>query len=245
MDRDKKLRRNAIIALSVGIPIYAFIITVVMLNHTWHANFLVDLLCLSLIPVAVIVILLITIICVDGARYKSIEDEVQDEKNENPETAHEVLEILTENEKEAFVLAYFFLDDMIRPAVYNKYGKRYTSIDLHTSLISYKKIYPVPNVNSKDSNVRIMRIRNKHSKNQMIFFATKLADANLSFNGIKPREYECEGLGSFSIFGCEYAENSKPEVTINGKAFPLKETLVDFMFISKHETGASGANTLD
>ncbi len=164
------------------------------------------------------------------------EDEVNDEKSENPETAHEVLGILTDNEKETFVLAKFYLDDMIRPAVYNKYRKRYTSIDLHASLISYKKIYPIPNVKSRDTNVRVMRIRNKHSKNQMIFFATKLANANLMFNGAEPEKYECEGLGDFSVYGCEYTSDSKPEITINGEKFKLKQTLVDFMFISSRET---------
>ena len=240
MDRNKKLRRNAIIALSVGIPIYTFIFIMLLFNHgrtdAWHINFLVDLLCLSLIPIAIILIMIVTVICVNGARYKSIEDEVNDEKSENPETAHEVLGILTDNEKETFVLAKFYLDDMIRPAVYNKYRKRYTSIDLHASLISYKKIYPIPNVKSRDTNVRVMRIRNKHSKNQMIFFATKIANANLIFNGAEPENYECEGLRDFSVYGCEYTSDSKPEITINGENFKLKQTLVDFMFISSRET---------
>lgn len=240
MDKDKKLRRNAIIALSVGIPIYAFIFLMLMFNRgrsdVWHIDMLVDLLCLSLIPIAIIVIMIVTIICVDGARYKSIEDEVEDEKNENPETAHEILGILKDDDKETFVMAYYFLDDLIRPAVYNKYGKRYTSIDLHTSIISYKKVYPIPNVSSEDTNIRVMRIKNKHSKNQMIFFATKLANANIAFDGKAPENFECEGLGGFSVYGCEYNSESKPRIEVNGKSFPLKETLVDFMFIAKKET---------
>ncbi len=237
MDRDKKLRRNAIIALSVGIPIYTIIFLMLMFNHFWHINFVVDLLCLSLIPIAIILIWIITVLCVNGARYKSIEEEVNDEKSENPETAHEVLQILTDSEKETFVLARFMLDDMIRPAVYNKYGKRYTSIDLHASLISYKKIYPVANLLSDDANIRIMRIRNKHSKNQMIFFATKLANANIIFNGKTPEKYECNSINGFAIYGCEYTDAAKPEITVNGKVYPLKQTLVDFMFISVREIG--------
>lgn len=241
MDRNKKTRRNAIIALSVGLPIYAFIFLMLFINHDrsgqWHVNMLYDLLCLTLIPIAIIIAMIVIVICVNGARYKSIEEEVNDEKCENPETAHDVLMVLSDNEKETFVLACYHLDDIIRPAMYTKYGKRLTSIDLHASITSYKKIYPIPNLHSKDANVRIMRIRNKRSKNQMIFFATKLANANIIFDGKEPELYECEGLGEFRIFGCPYTADSKPEVTINGEAYPLKQTLVDFMFISKQETG--------
>ena len=235
MDRDKKLRRNAIIALSVGIPIYTIIFLMLMFNHFWHINFIVDLLCLSLIPIAIILIWIVTMLCVNGARYKSIDDEVNDEKSENAETAHEVLQVLTDNEKETFVLARFMLDDMIRPAVYNKYGKRYTSIDLHAALISYKKIYPVPGLQTDETNIRVMRIKNKHSRNQMIFFATKLANADIIYNGKAPEKYECGSVGGFSIYGCEYTDTPKPEITVNGKVFPLKQTLVDFMFISNQE----------
>ncbi len=240
MDRNKKTRRNTIITLAIGLPIYTFIFLMLFFNHergaNWHIDMLVDLLCLSLIPIAVIVLMIIIPICVDGARYKSIEDEVNDEKSENPETAHDVLAILKDDEKETFVLAYYYLDDMIRPAVYNKYGKRITSIDLHTSLFSYQKIYPLANIRNREANVRIMRIRNKHTKKQMIFFATKLANANILFNGRTPERFECDALGDFSMFGCEYNEEDKHEVVINGVTYPLRETLVDFMFISKIET---------
>lgn len=240
MDRNKKLRRNTIIALSIGLPIYIFIFLMLFFNHergsNWHINMLVDLLCLSLIPIAVIILMIVIPICVNGARYKSIEEEINDEKSENPETSHDVLAILKDNEKEIFVLAYYYLDDMIRPALYNKYGKRLTSIDLHTSLFSYKKINPLPHVKSPETNVRIMRIRNKRTKKQMIFFATGLADAVLRFNGRAPERFRCGALGKFSLYGCEYTAEDKHEVEINGTAFPMEETLVDFMFIAKKET---------
>lgn len=243
MDRNKKTKRNAIIALSVGLPIYTFIFLMFFFNHgrssSWHINMVFDLLCLSLIPVAIIVMMVVIVICVNGARYKSIEDEVNDERSENPETSHDVLTVLSDNEKETYVLACFHLDDIIRPAVYNKYGKRLTSIDLHTSIISYKKVYPIPNLHSKDANIRVMRLRNKRSKSQMIFFATKLANANLLFDGREPERYECGDLGGLTVFGCPYTKDSKPELTVNGTVYPLKQTLVDFMFIAKQETEKS------
>lgn len=168
--------------------------------------------------------------------FDSFEDEINFSKIKGL-SKHTVLLILQETKNDCFVLANF--DDYIgiRPAVYKKRRKRIGLIDLYQKTTWYKKIFLDKSENNDNNDIRILRIKNKSSKTQMIVFTTKINSLDIYINNVKIPKIDFENkIGEFYLYG--KIENSKTmnctTVNINGSNYNLMESKAN-KFIGKDE----------
>lgn len=198
-----------------------------------HSDF--PILTLVLAIVIILISYIILVIKIYGIRFHSIKEEIQYTTDTYPSDKHSVLTFLQQTEKDCFVLAYFKKSGEIRPAVYTKYGRKITLLDLRTDTIFYKKICLSVNNDYNTDNVRVRRLRNKSTNTQMVFFASDIDPLDIY---IKNRKADYYGsIGKFSVYGMiDDTETVNTNViTINGCEYQLIDNINNNSFINRNE----------
>lgn len=225
----KKIILTAI-TLLIGLICIATVITIFFITiyiYIRSKNIIQSVIITIVSLIIVISIILFLLIAPKYLMYfDTFENEIKYSKKSGL-SKHTVCLILQETNRDCFVLANF--DDYIglRPAVYKKQNQNIGVIDLYQKMIWYKKIILHNYKNNNNNEIRILRIKNKSSKNQMIVFATKIHSLSIYINHIEiPKIDSKHTTGEFSLYGIiEPAKTINCTiVNINGSNYDLLES---------------------
>lgn len=169
--------------------------------------------------------------------FDSFKEEMDFSKNDNY-SKHIVYLTLKQTDKDCFVMSYFHSNGDICPAVYKKRNGKIGLINFYAEKTCYKSIYTDEIDSDESKNIRVCRIRNKATQNQMIVFASEINGLEFIINGNNIPETDCKNrFGKFKIYALlENADTANCNtVSINGINYPLIESGYSTSFISRTE----------